>query len=212
MSNFYEKGWKKEYFLITPEEFRDVFRELHFVVTNTGVKKKYIETLPEKVFLDYETLYGVLKSGKELNFERDWPILRFSTGVTAHMENIHYMPMSRLSVPAFSEPCIHLSLFPLINFRDKLEKTFEVSQFPNHICGIEMRLPKTILYEDDSEINSFADSETWDIIVGKIKSMTSVLKLETGSGIKNTKIRVSGKAKLDLRYFNVVRELEAKII
>lgn len=212
MGIFYNKGWRKEYFLITPEEFRDVFSGLHFVVNNTGVKKDYIETLPEDIFLQYETVYNTLKSGRELDTKKDWPVWQFSTGVTAHMENMIYQAASKRSIPAFLEPCIDLSLFPLIPFREKLEKSFWVGQFPNHICGVLMEFPKTVVYEDGSERSSLADLETWDLLLRKIKAATTLLKLETENGIKNTRIRVSDKARQDLLHFRVMQELGVKII
>ena len=43
--NWYANSWKKEYFLITPEEFKSIFESYHFVVTGTGVKKDYTEQI-----------------------------------------------------------------------------------------------------------------------------------------------------------------------
>lgn len=213
MSRFYVKGWKKEFYLITPEEFRDVFAGVHFVVTNTGVKRGYIETEPEEIFHRYDRLYSLLKSGKNLEHKNDWKDLSFSIGLTGHMENIHYEPTSRLSIPMFSEPCIDLSLFPLIQFNGKLDKSFTVDQFPNNICGLLMIIPKKIIFfEDKNERESFADSETWEYVLHRIKSITSILKLETVEGTKNTRIRVSPKAKRDLKAFRVIEELRVTVL
>ena len=81
--NWYANSRKKEYFLVTPEEFKSVFKSYHFVVTGTGVKKDYTETNPDIIFDGYKLLYSELSTGKEFKWNDDWKTLSFKTGVTA---------------------------------------------------------------------------------------------------------------------------------
>ena len=213
--NWYANSWKKEYFLIIPEEFKSIFESYHFVVTGTGVKKDYTETNPNVVFEEYSLLYSDLLSGKEFKWNDDWKKLGFKTGVTANMDNCKYTPSSRLSIPDFSEPCIYIEPFCVIHYKDTpVSKGWAIHQFPQNTFGLEMSIPKRITYLDGQTktLEEFPDYSSWIDIISKMKKVARILKVEYNGKVYNTNIRVSQPAKEDLKRFYVIKNLSLKLL
>ena len=212
--NWYADSWKKEYFLITPEEFEDIFNRCHFVVTNTGVNKGYKETDPNTVFEQYRILYSQLSSGREFNWQDDWKTVNFNTGITMHIENCKYSPSTKLSIPDFSEPCVYLESFCVISYKGSpMSKGWSITQFPQNTIGLQTSIPKKITFWNGQSrlLEEFADYSTWNDIVSKIKKTTKLLKAEYNGKLFNSNIRVSQKAREDLAHFFVVKELNLKL-
>ena len=203
-------SWKKEYFLLTPDEFETVFDGLTFVISNTGVKRDYIASSPDEIYRRYAALYQLLSSGKHCVWSEDWETLSFATGVTAHPENICYRKMKKLSVPDFKEPCIEIRAFCALPFKDSpLSKGWEPSQSPQYTVGIEMLFPSRITM-DHGEIRTtetLADHTTWDELRGRIKAIAPILYIGYNGKRYKTRIRISASARKDLVKFYAVREI-----
>jgi len=213
--NWYANSWKKEYFLITPEEFKSIFKSYHFVVTNTGVKKDYTETNPDIIFDSYRLLYSELSTGKKFKWNDDWKTVGFNTGVTANMDNCRYSPATRLSIPDFSEPCIYIKPFCVLRYKDSpVSKGWEISQFPQNTFGLEMSVPKRISYFDGQTktLEEFTEYSSWIDINSKVKKIAKNLRVEYNGKVYNTKIRVSQLAKEDLERFYVIKDLNLKLL
>ena len=213
--NWYANSWKKEYFLITPEEFKSIFKSYHFVVTNTGVKKDYTETNPDIIFESYRLLYSELSTGKKFKWNDDWKTVGFNTGVTANMDNFRYSPGTRLSIPDFSEPCIYIEPFCVLRYKESpVSKGWEISQFPQNTFGLEMSVPKRISYFDGQTktLEEFTEYSSWIDINSKVKKIAKILRVEYNGKVYNTKIRVSQLAKEDLERFYVIKDLNLKLL
>ena len=213
--NWYANSWKKEYFLITPEEFKSIFKSYHFVVTNTGVKKDYTETNPDIIFESYRLLYSELSTGKKFKWNDDWKTVGFNTGVTANMDNFRYSPATRLSIPDFSEPCIYIEPFCVLRYKESpVSKGWEISQFPQNTFGLEMSVPKRISYFDGQTktLEEFTEYSSWIDINSKVKKIAKILRVEYNGKVYNTKIRVSQLAKEDLERFYVIKDLNLKLL
>ena len=203
-------SWKKEYFLLTPDEFETVFDGFTFVISNTGVKCDYVSSSSNEIYRRYAALYQLLSSGKRSVWSEDWETLSFSTGVTAHPENICYRKMEKLRVPDFIEPCIELRAFCVLPFKGSpMSKGWELSQFPQYTFGIEMLFPSRITM-DHGEIRTMetlADHTTWDELHGRIKAIAPTLYIDYNGKRYNTHIRISASARKYLAKFSAVREI-----
>ena len=211
---YYVKSWKKEYFLITPNEFQAVFDGFTFVISNTGVKNDYVSSSPDGIFRNYESLYQLLSSGKACSWSEDWERLGFSTGVTDHPENICYRKTNRRSVPDFKEPCVELQAFCMRSFKDfPVSKGWEISQSPQNTVGLEMLFPAKITAEGNCprEFETHADHTTWNELRGRIQKIAPVLYIEWNGKKYNTRIRVSSDARKVFRNFYVLKELDISL-
>lgn len=201
---------KKEYFLITPEEFSTVFDGFSFVVINTGVKQGYSVSDSDEIMRRYRELFELLASGKRCVWGEDFPLLGFETGVTAHAENCIYMKKGKgRLIPDFKEPCIELSAFCAVPFGGSpVSKGWSIAHFPQYAFGIEMKFPSKITYENGSVMlfEQLADKDTWNEIIKRIKETTRILYAANKGKKINTRIRVSPAAKGALSSFNAIRE------
>ena len=209
MSRYTVTAWKKEYFLVTPDELAPILDGFHHVVTNTGVKRDYTESDPAAFLDGYRALYDRLAAGDKLLWARDYEIAGLHTGLTDHMENVIYTPTFRLSVPDFAEPCVGLGTFAVRAWKGSpLTKNWEVSLIPENILGLEAHFPSKALF-DDGKIKmseALADVTVWDTLLARVKHITKPLKVTDGDKIVNTRIRVSPAARADLPRFFFIRE------
>ena len=201
---------KKNWFLITPKEFSSAFVGFSFVVTGTGVKQGYTVSDTNEVLQRYKELYDLLASGKRCVWEEDHSILGFNTGVTAHPENCIYAKKGNgLLVPDFKEPCVELSVFSAVPFREsQVSKGWLVSQYPQYAFGIEISFPSNITNEDGTSVlfDQLSDHKAWNEINQRIKAAAPFLYIEHNSKRVNTRIRVSPEAKKSLGGFNATIE------
>ena len=213
--NWQADSWKKEYFLITPEEFEDIFNTYYFVVVNTGVTNGYVESDARAVFEQYSRLYSMLSLGKELNWKDDWKTVSFNIGITSHLDNCKYCHSTRLSVPDFTEPCVYCEPFCVVRYNNTpMSKGWALTQFPQNTIGLQISVPRKITYSDGRSkmLEDFSDRTTWNDIISKIKKRTKVLKVEYNDKVFNSNIRISQMAKEDLKHFFVVKELDIKLL
>lgn len=209
-TQYYVNSWKKEYFLLTPSEFDAVFDGFTFVISNTGVKQDYVSSPAEEIYRRYAALYQLLSSGKRCVWNEDWETLSFWTGVTAHPENICYRKMDKLCIPDFKEPCIEVGAFCVYPFKGSpLSKGWELSQFPQYTCGVEMLFPSKIEMKDGESrtIEELADYAAWGELRGRIKEIAPTLHIDFNGKKYNTHIRVSANARKDFAAFYAVREI-----
>lgn len=201
---------KKDYFLLTPEEFSSVFNGFSFVVASTGAKQGCTVSDTNEIMLRYRELYQLLASGKRCVWEEDYPLLGFMTGVTAHPENCIYTKKGKgLLVPDFKEPCIELRVYCAVPFgKTQFSKGWMVSQFPQYAFGIEMMFPSKVTYEDGTVVlfDQLADSEAWKEIITRIKAIAPMLHISSEGKDINTHIRVSPEAKKELSAFSTIQE------
>ena len=206
---YYAKSKKKHHFIITPDELRSVLKGFHHVVITTGVQKDYTESDPDVYFSGYDALYQKLKNGQKLIWQKDYNIALLSTGITAHLENCIYQSTNKLSVPDFLEPCPFIDTFCFLPYKNQLSTAFDVTQFPENICGLCLCFPLKIAYENNTDkhpsgivdYKSLDDFETYETIVERIKSITKPLKLSFNGKICRTSIRISDAAKMDFENF-----------
>ena len=218
---YYDLSNKKLHFIVTPEELRAILRGFHHVVMDTGVRKSYVESNPNDFLLTYDALCQKLKSGEKLIWKKDYDIVSFSTGVTAHLENCIYKPSERLSVPNFAEPCPYIDTFCFnITRKEELSTSYFVGQFPENVCGLCLSFPTKIEYEQATAKHPVGivnqtdldDFETYEELVTRIKAITKPLKLDFNGKVHRTSVRISNDAKADFENFYFAALYKIKII
>lgn len=206
---FCELSAKNLHFIVTPVELRAVLKDFHHVVVSAGVRKSYVESNPNDFFVTYDALYEKLKNGVKLIWKTDYAVAHFSTGVTAHLENCIYQPSDHLCVPKFIEPCPVVDTFGFYPYKDQLSTSFSVTQFPENVCGLCLRFPTKIEYENDTEKHSAGivdcteldDDKTYEILKKRIKAITKPLKMDFDGKARRTAVRISDRAKSDFCHF-----------
>lgn len=207
---YFVNTWKKEYFLITPEEFEAVFKGFSFVSVQ-GVKQGYVKSDRAELNARYRELFALLASGKRCEWSKDHSILDFNIGVTAHIENCVYAKAGKgLLVPKFKEPCVQTETFCAVPFGSSpTAKGSFIGTSPQYAFGLAMCFPAKITYTQSGETKSFdelADKETWTELRGRIMAIAPMLYIMNNDKKYNTRIRVSPEAKKSLSDFNAVKE------
>ena len=176
---------KKYHFIITPVELASILNELHFVIDYTGVPDDYVESNPREFIAKYDAFYQKLKNGNRLNWKVDYSIAGFETGITRHIENCKYQKSTKLSIPVFLEPCIHIDAFSFYIFKNQFSTSFWIGQTTENICGLCISFPSKIeLYSNDTQTGQIvrdvdlADNDTYNELITKIKSITKPLVME----------------------------------
>ena len=206
---YYTISTKKQPFIVTPDELRKLLKGFHHVVTNAGVKKGYAESDPDDFFSSYDDLYQALRSGKILSWQKDYRIAGLTTGITLHLENCVYEPAKHLCVPNFIEPCPWIQTFCFHKYADRLSTTYTVHQFPENICGLCLYFPAKVEYATANIKHAqgiafntdFDDFDAYEALLCEIKKITKPLKLQIGSNIHRTAVRISEAAKKDICHF-----------
>lgn len=210
MTHYFIKSTKKFQFLITPDELRNVLKDVHFVIANTGVTKDYIESDPSVFLHKYETLYNRLASGDKLVWAIDYEIIGFSTGITRYPENIQYAPSTRLNIPNFLEPCAHIEPFGFYMMEyGQLSTAFHIQQIAENTIGLCLSFPSKVEYEVSTgkhqvgivTYDELDDNKTYQEIVECIKAITKPLNLTIQNKKYRPAVRVSEQAKQDLENF-----------
>lgn len=210
--SYYNLSYKKNTFLVTPSELRALLEDFHHVSVN-GVDFDYVESDPEKLFSNYETLYHALKNGEKLVWKQCWRMVgNIRTGITRHLENctyILYRPDAERLIPQFAEPCPYLDVFSFTPWKDQLSTAFDYYQNPENICGLRIFYPSRCEYPEDTprrpagivEYTCFDDYPAYLQLLERIKKRTRPLRLEWGGRIHRTPVRISPEAKKDLENF-----------
>ncbi|MBO5778836.1 MAG: hypothetical protein J6R82_04625 [Clostridia bacterium] len=217
---YYSLSHKKLYFIVTPDELRGILKDFHHVVVTTGVRPNYTESNPNDFFLTYDALYETLKSGEKLVWEKNYDIVSFSTGITAHLENCIYKPGDPRYTPYFAEPCPFIDTFCFLPWKDQLSTAFYVGQNPENVCGLCLDFPTKIEYEAATEKHSVGivestdldDFETYETLVSRIKSITKRLKLDFNGKIRRTAVRISDEAKKNFCNFYFISSNHITVI
>lgn len=217
---YYELSIKKLHFIVNPDELREILNGFHHVVVNTGVRKNYVESDSNNFLFTYDALYEKLKKGVKLVWKTDYDIAHFSTGITAHLENCIYQPSTKLCVPDFLEPCPFIETFCFFPWKDQLSTSFSVTQYPENVCGLCLKFPTKIEYENDTEKHSSGiveytnldDFQTYETLVERIKSITKPLKMEFGNKEHRTAVRISDEAKKDFCNFYFVTSNDITVL
>ena len=210
---FYIMSHKRFNFVITPDELREILKEFHHVVVNTGVKKNYIESDPEEFFLLYEALYAKLKNGDRLVWQDDWKIATLATGITQHLDNCRYVATTRKSVPDFLEPCPFLEAFCIVPYKEKLSTAFSVLHFAEYICGLSLFFPNKVEFLTTTRKHpqgivmgsALDDYISYQKLVSAIRKITKPLTLQFNGRTCRPTIRISDKAKKDFCNFYLVK-------
>ena len=217
---YYELSHKKLCFIVTPNELREILKDFHHIVVNTGVMTNYKESDPNIFFSTYDALYEKLKNGVRLVWKTDYPIAYFSTGITAHLENCIYRPAQRQCIPDFAEPCPYIDTFCFYPWKDQLTASASPTQFPENVCGLCLSFPSKIEYEKDTEKHmegivsneKLDDFETYRTLVERIKSITKPLKLEWNGKLRRSTVRISDHAKTDFCNFYFITSNKITVI
>lgn len=223
MSDYFycsELSKKKHLVVVTPRELRWILEGFHHVVTNTGVKRDYIETDPNVFFDAYEVLYQKLKSGARFNWKADYELVSLRTGITDHLENCVYQPTNRLSVPSFYEPCVDMDIFCFLYYEGKLWTCYGTEQFPQNVCGVRLKFPPKVYFEPNNpkypegfvEQKKLDDYSTYETIVNRMKSITKPLKLEFDGKLFRPSVRISTEAQKDMENFFFIRSNNITIL
>lgn len=213
---FFEISHNKEWFLVTPSELEMILSGFHLVIANSGVNKDYKESDPKEYICAYNNLYTFLCSGQKAEWKTNYNLFNLEIGITAHMNHITYTPMSHLSVPDFTEPCVTMGPFCVIPFGNvPLTKGWTLSMYPENTIGLVIRFPSKVQFADREifqRADALADYETWNELKKRIRSITTLLKIRSNGKEYNPHIRISNQAKMDLQNFYVKNSLAFDIV
>lgn len=217
---YWQEKIKKHHVIVTPDELRKILEGFHHVTVGKGVPKNYTRSDPEHLFARYETLYQMLCNGEKLTMQQHHPLLFEATGITAHLENCTYKPMSERSVPDFAEPCPWLEPFCIFMYKEQLSTSFAVTQFPEYVCGVGLYFPMRVIYPTDTprhpmgvvDGTEMADFAAYQTLCERIKVRTRPLSVMLNGKQRRTAIRISDAAKADFRKFYVATQYALEIL
>ncbi|WP_061249796.1 hypothetical protein [Leptospira alstonii] len=152
-----EKGWYKFKFILTPNEFKDLFEglEYRFVITNTRIPIDYSINDKDSIFKHYQFCYAKVTSGDPWVRKEDWKRERnLSISITQDTKMIQFQEIrdeeGRLLQDFKSVepqgPVINISPFYLRCVNDKL--SIEILN-EEGILGLELNFPKVVTFHNE---------------------------------------------------------------
>jgi hypothetical protein len=188
MANYYPKGWNRFRFLITPNEFDNIFKSFHHVAFTHRVSKNYIETDPKILFDNYRVFYNKLISNYKFTMKND-ELINIQTGLSNDLSKCTYGKEFIDKIDGqyykqydFKEPCVGTGIVVLkFDKNEKLQSNRSYIQYPEYIIGMEIQFPKEIIYFDTEKTVNCNETETYckvyNELVGKINKLCKTMIL-----------------------------------
>jgi hypothetical protein len=215
------KGWNLFYFILTSDEFKELFDGLSysFIETGSRVEMNYRETSKKDVFQAYEEFFERILIGEDnLSREQLWKIERpVRTSVTDDVNKISFVGIKdekgnpipfKLVDP--QEPVINIDPFYLFWSAER-EKLSVVYMNEPGIIGLRLSFPKYITwYNQDSsdtrDTTSYESALLFETLVKRIKSVSKKAKVEWSGKLFKPNFWVSPKV---LEFINRNKYLQA---
>lgn len=193
------KGWNKFNFILTPEQFESIFRELkfYFVITNTRVAIDYTTTDKSCIFDGYKDFFNEIIIGKkEYDRKEHWFYEnKIRISITDDINKIDFKEIIdkkgsisdafKLVYP--TEPVLNISPFYLTYSENKESLSIAYMNTEGTI-GLEITYPKVVSFSTD-KFNSVIDTQQFNNqllfndLINNIKALSNKAKLQSRSKI-----------------------------
>lgn len=190
------KGWNTFNFILTPPEFKLLFKDLQFsfVIDNKRVEIDYQQTERDVVFNAYEQFFEqVLIGQKELSEKAKWEIeslIRIS--IIDDLKKIEFADIvdkkglvsKDFKLVRPTEPVINISPFYItLTGSEKLSIAFFNT---DGIIGLQFNYPKVVSWKKDNfdtvqETKSFPANQLFEVLVKRVKSISHKAKVSSSS-------------------------------
>ena len=172
---FFPKGWHVFYFVITPDQFGQIFSEMPAVFVADKKVDEPLQTVPkEEVVEKYKVLfYNILHKRCETNLIEGW----FQEQIIDDLGKIQAEPIAEADKKRFvfqsllpAEPTINLSPFDLIYLPEKHQISVAYHN-PQGTLGMSLNYPKAIAwdYTQLEKTDDFPMRKIYDALVAEIK-------------------------------------------
>ena len=188
------RGWHRFKFILTPQEFQDLFMDMtcFFVTTNSRVAINYTFTEQEYVFEGYkqffdETLIGQITHDRKRRWEIEQPI---RTAITDNLNKIAFRNSldtegnvsSVFKVTDPLEPVINISPFYLTLTIDESLSVAYMNE--EGIIGLELTYPKCVSWKNEGfnvvhETTTFTTTDLFLEFVKRIKKVSHKAKIKS---------------------------------
>jgi hypothetical protein len=155
---YFPRSWNTFKFLISPNEFENIFNEFHHIEYTHRVPKNYIETDPQILFDNYRLFYNKLVSNYkflrsddeltnlQMGFSNDLSKCIFGEPFIDETNKQYY------KISDFIEPCVGLGIVVLSFYKNKkLFSNRSFIQFPENTIGLQIEFPKEIDYYEENK-------------------------------------------------------------
>jgi len=221
------KGWILFNFILTPDEFKEVFDGLKysFVTTNSRVESDYIESSEQNYFQAYKHFFEQTLIGqKSLNRQELWNIERpVRKSIIDDIDKISFRevkddkgkPMPyKVAEPL--EPVINISPFYLQYLKEK--ELLSVAYYNEKgIIGLQLQYPKYVTWYNTDipetiETNSFDSFALFETLVERIKRRTKKAKVQSPTKLFKPNFWISENAVLLINENKYLKDNEFEII
>jgi hypothetical protein len=207
---FFPKSWNTFKFLISPNEFENIFKEFHHIEYTHRVPKDYIETDPQILFNNYKLFYNKLVSNYKF-LKTDDELTNLQTGFSNNLSKctfgesfIDETNKQYYKICDFKEPCVGMGMVVLVLDKNKkLLSNRSFIQYPENTIGLQIEFPKELNYYKNNEIVNCNEIETYNQVYKKI--VENINKIS-----KNLAFTVDGKEyKTSIKISkNIIDEIE----
>jgi hypothetical protein len=181
---FFPKSWNTFKFLISPNEFENIFKEFHHIEYTHRVPKDYIETDPKILFNNYKLFYNKLVSSYKF-LRTDDELINLQTGFSNDLSKCTFGKLfmdetnkQYYKICDFKEPCVGMSIVVLVfDQNKKLLSNRSFIQYPENTIGLQIEFPKELNYYESNETVNCSEIETYNRVYKKIiESIKSISK------------------------------------
>jgi hypothetical protein len=201
---FFPKSWNMFKFLISPNEFENIFKKFHHIEYTHRVPKNYIESDPQILFNHYKLFYNKLVSNYKFlgtddeftnlqtGFSNDLSKCTFSESFIDKTDKQYY------KLCDFKEPCVGMSIVVLVfDQNKKLLSNRSFIQYPENTIGLKIEFPEEFNYYENNKTVHCSGIETsnqvYKEIIENIKRISKSLAFTVDGKEYKTTIKVSKK-------------------
>lgn len=200
------KGWNLFYFILTPDEFEQLFDGLTYSIINTSerVDKDYKETAKQEFFEAYRAFFDNILIGQQLlNRQQRWNIEKpIHESIIANIDKINFtdivdekgnpIPYKRTER---LEPVINIDPFYLFWSAEREKLSVIYSNEPG-IIGLRLSYPKYVSLDNSNYIETltYETVSIYETLVKRIKKISRKAKVQTPIKLFKPNFWVSTKA------------------
>lgn len=200
-AEFSAHNWDKFYFIISPDEFEQIFGELPAVFVARKKVDEPLQTVPKSAVFDkYNTLfYNILSKKCKGALMEGW----FQESIIDDLDKVQVEPIPKDDKRQYvfqslrpAEPFIDLSPFDLIYLSDKKRVSLAYHN-PCGVLGMSLNYPKAIAWNFTKmqATDDFAMRKIFDKLIKDIKKICKKAKIQRGEILFKPNLWISENAK-----------------
>lgn len=218
------KGWNSFKFILTPDEFQEIFKGITYAFVNSSVRveEDYTESNKKDVFQAYENFFEQILIGQTaLTREKAWSIEReVRMMVTDSADKVFYKVCKNdkgevmpFKVMEPTEPVINIAPFYL-SWSAEYEKMSVAYLNAEGIIGLELSFPKYVSfnYVDNIDTSTYKTAELYKTLVSRIKAISKKAKVETTIKLYKPDFWISAKAIQPINQNRYLKENKLRIL